>query len=479
MRPHALVLALLAAATFPSPAGAADASSKPTTRVAKAPRPTRAIPKKGCVTPACHVEVKQYKVLHGPINVGACDACHALTDAKKHTFKLTRGKTAVCTFCHKMKTLSGPVVHKPVKNGECLPCHDPHGGTNKRFLRGRSMKEMCATCHKNIPGPKRMVHGPVAAGVCGACHKGHTSKLPNLLVATGRDLCLGCHAEMKQQLARAKVRHKAVDKDCMACHSAHASDYANQIRFPPKTLCTNACHKEIKKIATAAKYKHSVVVEDQACLSCHTAHGGDLAKLMKTKPIQACMKCHSKKIVVDKDRTIAAVAEVLDTKMNRHGPIREGNCGGCHVVHGSDVPALLAKAHPPTFYQPFQVDKYALCFRCHNKQAVLMKETTTVTGFRNGKVNLHYLHVNKAKKGRTCRACHSTHASTNPMHVRESVPYGNWQLPVKFEQSKTGGKCAAGCHKALAYDRDNPVAMDTPATKPAPAGSAGAKERSQ
>lgn len=461
------------ASTRPSRAPGA-ATTKAVSRV---PRPTGAIPKKGCVTHECHVAVRQYKVLHGPVNVNECDVCHLLTDAKKHTFKQKRGKTAMCTFCHKtMKTLSAAVVHKPVKNGECLPCHDPHGGTNKSFLRGRSMKEMCATCHKNIPGKKRMVHGPVAAGACGACHKGHSSKLPKLLVAQGRALCLGCHAEMEKQLANAKVRHKAVDKDCMACHSAHASDYAKQTRFPPKTLCTNSCHKEIKKITTAAKYKHSIVVEGQACLACHTAHGGDLAKLMKSKPIDACMKCHSKKIVVDKDRTIAAVAEVLDPKMNRHGPIREGNCGGCHVAHGGDVPSLLAKAHPATFYQPFQIDEYALCFRCHNKQAVLMKETTKVTGFRNGKVNLHYLHVNKSKKGRTCRACHSTHASTNPMHVRESVPYGNWKLPVKFEQSKTGGKCAAGCHKALAYDRDNPVAMKILPKKPAGAGSSGAKE---
>ena len=52
------------------------------------------------------------------------------------------------------------------------------------------------------------------------------------------------------------------------------------------------------------------------------------------------------------------------------------------------------------------------------------------TSFRDGDVNLHYLHVNKAKRGRTCRACHSTHASKHNVIIRDSVPFGRWELPI-------------------------------------------------
>jgi hypothetical protein len=50
------------------------------------------------------------------------------------------------------------------------------------------------------------------------------------------------------------------------------------------------------------------------------------------------------------------------------------------------------------------------------------------------------------------------------MHVQESVPYGNWQIPIRFVPSSTGGQCAAGCHQALGYDRETPVVYQKAAT---------------
>jgi len=99
------------------------------------------------------------------------------------------------------------------------------------------------------------------------------------------------------------------------------------------------------------------------------------------------------------------------------------------------------------------------------------KETTTLTNFRDGKRNLHFLHVNRPEKGRTCRACHETHASTHPKHIRDAVPFGkvNWPLELKYQVEyadintgeacdtpsdtcvKTGGSCVA-CHKRVYYN---------------------------
>jgi predicted CXXCH cytochrome family protein len=317
------------------------------------------------------------------------------------------------------------------------------------------MRELCATCHKdNISGMSH-VHGPIAAGACDSCHSSHSSKFAKLLPAQGRDLCLSCHAEMKTQMASAKFIHKAVEGNCSDCHDPHASNYTMQIKKDPLTLCSS-CHEKQKTAAMNATFKHSVVTKEAACLNCHTAHGGDLAKLMRAEPVQVCMKCHEHDQKDASGRVIKNVAAVMDPAQVKHGPIRDGNCAGCHNTHGSDVSRLLVKTYPAEFYQDFDVAKYDLCFSCHDRQLVQTEKTANLTGFRNGQRNLHFVHVNR-DKGRNCRSCHQTHASGNELHVRDSVPFGKWEMPIRFSKSDTGGSCSPGCHKPYTYDRDKPV----------------------
>jgi predicted CXXCH cytochrome family protein len=325
---------------------------------------------------------------------------------------------------------------------------------------------------------RKQAHGPVASGNCAACHNAHTSEFPKLLVNEGRALCLGCHKEMAQQMQKVKSLHKPVEGDCLQCHEAHASSQIKQLKAAPLDLCVS-CHAPIKKMAQEAAFKHSAVTEGQACLNCHTSHGSDLAKLMKSEPAAACLACHDKAITRPGATVVAAVTEISQPGLFKHGPIRDGNCSGCHTPHGGPLPRLLSQPYPETFYQPFKVDAYALCFSCHDKQLVLAQQTEGLTRFRNGTLNLHYVHVNKPERGRSCYSCHSTHASALPSHVRESVPYGNWEIPLNFKTTATGGSCAPGCHRAVAYDRQNAAAnladvppapgpVAPPAAQPAP-----------
>jgi predicted CXXCH cytochrome family protein len=426
-------------------------------------KPDKAVDPAGCVTSDCHANVKAFKVVHGPVNVNGCEACHAPVDVAKHTFKLARPQTEICTFCHQVDTTGMPVVHKPVADGQCLSCHHPHGGNTAKFVRGERMDQLCNECHQDVIANKSKIHGPVAAAACTSCHPPHASKAPKLLVAEGRDLCFACHAEMKDQMTRVKFQHKAVEQDCSTCHDPHASDFPMQVKLPPLELCTS-CHEHepIRQAAVAAANKHTIVVQGDACLNCHTAHGGDLANLLRNDQLKVCMKCHDQPLkTAEQNRTVAAVSEVLDPNLDKHGPIEDGSCGGCHNVHGSDTAHLLAKAYPEPFYQGFALEKYDLCFSCHDKQLVLTQRTTGLTNFRNGEQNLHFVHVNKTERGRNCRACHDAHASPNALHVRTTVPYGNWEMPINFNQTASGGSCAPGCHKPYAYDRANPVGYDS------------------
>src|SRR6266511_81902 len=133
------------------------------------------------------------------------------------------------------------------------------------------------------------------------------------------------------------------------------------------------------------------------------------------------------------------MAALLKENQEHHGPIRLGACTACHQPHGGDQPKLLSAAYPPEFYAKFNIEQYQLCFTCHPPDLVLVKEASAPTGFKNGEKNLHWLHVNQ-EKGRTCRACHEVHASRQPFHIRESVPFGpkGWAITIKYRQTSNG-----------------------------------------
>jgi hypothetical protein len=110
------------------------------------------------------------------------------------------------------------------------------------------------------------------------------------------------------------------------------------------------------------------------------------------------------------------------------------------------------------------VKKYDLCFKCHDSKMVLDAQTTQ-TGFRSGDRNLHFVHVNRAEKGRTCRTCHEVHGSDLPKHMAADVPFegSKWAMPIEFEQLPNGGRCTPGCHVQQTYIRGG--ATTAPATR--------------
>ncbi len=443
--------------------------ARPAGKVAPNVRPKTAVTT--CTTDGCHTKERTFPYVHGPVAVGACSMCHKYADASKHTFTLKHEKRRLCDFCHIGRAV-GLVVHKPVQQGECLGCHHPHGSANRELLRKEDTSSLCDSCHDSVTRSRKSAHGPVRTGSCGACHKSHTSSYPKLLIAGKRKLCLDCHKQMDLELAQVRYLHKPVEDECLACHEAHASNHTRHLKLAPAKTCFSCHdHRKIEKLILDASRKHTPVTEDLACINCHTAHGSDWANLMKGPASVTCLECHDKPIkAIGNSPAVASVAELAEPGANKHGPIRYDNCGGCHEVHGGSAANLLTAPHPEDFYEPFEVSKYGLCFSCHTPKLATLKETVAVTDFRNGPKNLHYVHVSDPKRGRNCRACHSTHASKNPMHVATSVPFGSWQLPINFAATKTGGACASGCHRKLAYDRVKPVklvGLVNPTTMPA------------
>lgn len=449
------------------PAGGAAGQQSGVPDAGKAAKPNKAVPRESCVTAECHPAIKKHEVVHGPVNVNACDACHTVVSEAEHTFKPTRDRSAMCAFCHDVDTNDAVIVHKPLADGDCVACHDAHGGANRYLLKARTASELCKNCHQDVIGNKPAVHGPVAAGACSACHAPHASKFPKLLSAKGPELCVQCHVTTKAQIEKMRVVHGPVATDCQACHDAHASDHKMMLKREPRALC-ESCHEDIKHTVETAKSTHEAVTTERACLNCHEPHASDSPGVLRTSMVDLCFECHDREIDLGDGHKLGDIKAVLSTGKSLHGPVAQNNCAACHLIHGGPHFRLLIKEYPPEFYAPFKEESYALCFNCHERQLVHDQKTTSLTDFRNGDTNLHYLHVNKQTKGRTCRACHETHASNKEKHIRDAVPFGTggWMLPINYQKTEAGGKCAPGCHLPYEYNRVQPVVYRQP-EKPA------------
>ncbi len=397
----------------------------------------------------CHEDLLEGAKVHDPVDEEMCDACHDQADESKHVFQTPADLSNVCASCHDAPV--GDVMHEPVQKGDCMACHVPHHAENPKLLRSDDMEELCTKCHQDSPDLNlEYIHGPVDAGMCLMCHKPHASAEPTLLEMDTVSLCLSCHEEVESGLDEAETIHIPVDEDCTLCHDAHSSAQEFQLLEKGAALCFQ-CHDDIRE-RTDLPVDHAAVREEKECMNCHLPHFSSLDALLQKRTDELCLDCHSESVKGDDGRQLAAMKELLTTG-HVHGPIEEGNCSACHEPHGSEQASILRWAYPKTFYSKWNPDLYALCFQCHEESAFRDANTASLTDFRDGERNLHYLHVNRERKGRTCRACHEVHASPLPAHVAVESPFGNWQMPLNFEQTEDGGQCAPGCHAPKSYQR--------------------------
>ena len=318
---------------------------------------------------------------------------------------------------------------------------------------------LTSKCHSD-KDKARFVHGPARAKGCTVCHipasepdlvKGKKevfAKLPKdhpplfkIDKLHIESTCFLCHDDFGDLLKKATSIHGAIKKKgCPSCHNPHGSNNKFFLSAANLTEVCRKCHENNE----IAKNPHKPFAEGK-CNLCHVSHSSNIRYLLINNQRQLCFSCH--------ENTKAE----LERFKYIHKPAGDRDCGVCHAAHGSDYFRLLIKEYSPEFYAPFDVSNYDLCFSCHQADKVLVKETENFTDFRNGKTNLHFLHVNNPKRGRTCRTCHATHASDEPKHLREKVPYGGWEIPINFEKTETGGGCSPGCHDRRGYDRVNPA----------------------
>ncbi len=436
--------------------GADSSTTKPMRfpRVPPATKPTQTLrPGTTCLTAECHASFANASQIHGPVSKGACNTCHE-DDVGGHTFPLKQKGNASCTFCHATVVTGASFQHKAVELG-CIKCHDPHASNAKFLLKRDNIEQTCAMCH-NIP-LKIHAHEPFAKGECSLCHFAHEADNKKLLRGgEGSKHCYTCHSDIRQAMTKDVHTHQPAMKDCKTCHDPHATDFDHQLRAPVEQTCLS-CHKRIKEHIDQSPSAHGAMIAENSCSNCHDAHASMQSGLLRQRTDDLCLKCHDKPIAGKDGRTIASMKDVLTKSKYLHGPNKVGNCSACHDPHGSKLPNLLDRSFPDSFYTKFDINKYELCFNCHERQLVLTAKTQSLTNFRDGDRNLHFVHVNREDKGRSCRTCHDVHGSDLPKHMASSVPFegSNWAMPIGYEQTPDGGRCAPGCHTPKEYRHVN------------------------
>ena len=249
--------------------------------------------------------------------------------------------------------------------------------------------------------------------------------------------------------------HAQVEDSCTGCHNPHNSLYPKLLNLETVDLCAE-CHDDITDGARNGAVQHDPVLEGDACLTCHDPHATNVQALLQSLPFDLCVDCHGEDGMTDEQgRPMTNLKDLIEKGFMSHGPVQNKDCSACHFTHSGANFRMLTEDYPAKFYAPYDAENYALCFECHEIDVFNEASTRTLTGFRDDDFNLHYVHVNKVKRGRTCRACHEVHASPQAHMIRDGVPYGSsgWELKINFTRTENGGSCAKTCHPTKPYDR--------------------------
>ena len=101
--------------------------------------------------------------------------------------------------------------------GGCALCHGP---PKDLVIPG---KDMCVRCHAHVREKKPFIHGPAVLD-CIVCHEPHESKTKSLLKIIGNELCFECHYRQNREDAYKTEEHRDMEEVefvCLACHDPH------------------------------------------------------------------------------------------------------------------------------------------------------------------------------------------------------------------------------------------------------------------
>ncbi|MHC4480684.1 MAG: cytochrome c3 family protein, partial [Planctomycetota bacterium] len=356
-------------------------------------------PGASCTSSGCHDRLLSGDTVHSPAS-DSCEICHA-QEGNRHSFSYPFTGTELCYACHESVT-DGEHVHEPLRDPEaaCTACHEPHSASGKSLLRAEASGDLCLRCHAQVAAGG-MFHDFEGIGGCLVCHEPHSSDSAAFLQSEPPGLCYKCHAELQRAVEQASAVHGPLSVGCTPCHDPHRQLAGKGIASGGAAFCVD-CHQHFADTLSLVRERHPGQLEGDGCLRCHEPHAGMRDLLLRGPSLALCLHCHDKEVRLSDEGTLESLAALREGGLSLHGPLAQQRCTGCHEPHANARFRFLAAGYPAGFYSPYSTEAYAVCFACHPESLAAQRHTSEATEFRNGEMNLHYVHVNKQKKGRTC-----------------------------------------------------------------------------
>ena len=273
-----------------------------------------------------------------------------------------------------------------------------------------------------------------------------------ILTAAGRGECTECHGG----LIKNDVVHPQLESTCDICHTATGADHpAENIKGFDLSenlpgLCFN-CHDDLGNHLESDASVHGPLRDALSCINCHNPHSSPNERLLIDGTNGLCMKCHDRTIRQD-STSVRNIKQIIARAKSIHPPIEAGGCVTCHNPHSGENRAMLIGVFIPDQYSDGSVGNFELCFLCHDSDLMDAETTEFATNFRNGKRNLHFLHL-KGEKGRNCNMCHDVHGAVNQKLIIDRLQFGSWQMQFFFDSTADGGSCLTACHSEKKYAR--------------------------
>ena len=261
--------------------------------------------------------------------------------------------------------------------------------------------------------------------------------------------------------------------ECADCHNAHAVNDRPATAPDVSGRLDGAGGMTIERSAIKpALYEYEVCFKCHAELSQHTPFIPRVINNTNTQETFSELNPSSHPVVGARNLNIPSIPSAYEPGLSGASMIYCTDChsdnadvpGASNGPHGSDYAPILKYQYETTDdFSPESPQKFALCYRCHDRNSILNDESFTknINSNKGG-------HSDHLAAGATCAACHDAHGIVDDGGITGShthlinfstlvvSPSNGNPFPLFNDNGPLNRSCTLVCHvKGVAYPHNS------------------------